>query len=328
MVIKTNNVYENERAELKRYDQNPILIPNKHNWWESEAVFNPAVLYDGNMVHVLYRAIGEYEQYISRIGYAYSTDGFNFHRKNGIAFGPVDEYERYGIEDPRLVTIDNQIYFSYVVLSDYVMKKEPVSSSTALATTNDFHDHTRLGIITSKGSDNKDVVLFPEKINQKYLVLHRPRSWVGPKFGVDRPSIWIAEGNTLSNFEKHTLLMKPEQDWEELKIGSGPPPIKTEHGWLLIYHGVNKDLVYSAGAVILDLNNPFKVIARTKEPILQPEEPYERIGDVNNVVFPTGACIIDDRLHVYYGGADKVCCLAVVELNAFLESILNEGKNS
>jgi len=328
MVIKTNNVYENERAELKRYDQNPILIPNKHNWWESEAVFNPAVLYDGNMVHVLYRAIGEYEQYISRIGYAYSTDGFNFQRKNGIAFGPVDAYERYGIEDPRLVTIDNQIYFSYVVLSDYVMKKEPVSSSTALATTNDFHDHTRLGIITSKGSDNKDVVLFPEKINQKYLVLHRPRSWVGPKFGVDRPSIWIAEGNTLSNFEKHTLLMKPEQDWEELKIGSGPPPIKTEHGWLLIYHGVNKDLVYSAGAVILDLNNPFKVIARTKEPILQPEEPYERIGDVNNVVFPTGACIIDDRLHVYYGGADKVCCLAVVELNAFLESILNEGKNS
>jgi predicted GH43/DUF377 family glycosyl hydrolase len=328
MVIKTNNVYENERAELKRYDQNPILIPNKHNWWESEAVFNPAVLYDGNMVHVLYRAIGEYEQYISRIGYAYSTDGFNFQRKNGIAFGPVDAYERYGIEDPRLVTIDNQIYFSYVVLSDYVMKKEPVSSSTALATTNDFHDHTRLGIITSKGSDNKDVVLFPEKINQKYLVLHRPRSWVGPKFGVDRPSIWIAEGNTLSNFEKHTLLMKPEQDWEELKIGSGPPPIKTEHGWLLIYHGVNKDLVYSAGAVILDLKNPFKVISRTKEPILQPEEPYERIGDVNNVVFPTGACIIDDRLHVYYGGADKVCCLAVVELNAFLESILNEGKNS
>ena len=80
------------------------------------------------------------------------------------------------------------------------------------------------------------------------MFLHRPRSWVGPKFGVDKPSIWIAEGNTLSNFEKHTLLMKPEQDWEELKIGSGPPPIKTKHGWLLIYHGVDKDLVYRAGA--------------------------------------------------------------------------------
>jgi len=151
------------------------------------------------------------------------------------------------------------------------------------------------------------------------------RSWVGPKFGIDKPSIWIAEGNTLSNFEKNTVLMKPEQDWEELKIGSGPPPIKTKHGWLLIYHGVDKDLVYRTGAALLDLNNPVKVIARTKEPVLQPQEPYERIGDVNNVVFPTGACVIDEKLHVYYGGADKVCCLAVVELNALLQYILNGG---
>ncbi len=176
--------------------------------------------------------------------------------------------------------------------------------------------------------DNKDVVLFSEKINQKYQVLHRPRNWVGSKFGVDKPSIWIAEGNSLSNFERNTVLMKPKQDWEELKIGSGPPPIKTKHGWLLIYHGVDKDLVYRAGAAILDLDNPVKVLARTKEPILQPEEPYERFGDVNNVVFPTGACVIDERLHVYYGGADKVCCPAVVELNALLEYILSESKNN
>src|SRR6266487_105371 len=199
---------------------------------------------------------------------------------------------------------------------------EDTLSST---TTNDFRNHTRLGIISSKGSDNKDVVLFSEKINQKYQVLHRPRNWVGSKFGVDKPSIWIAEGNSLSNFENHTLLMKPEQDWEELKIGSGPPPIKTRYGWLLIYHGVDKDLVYRAGAAILDLDNPVKVLARTKEPILQPEEPYERFGNVNNVVFPTGACVIDERLHVYYGGADKVCCPAVVELNALLHYILNGG---
>ena len=91
---------------------------------------------------------------------------------------------------------------------------------------------------------------------------------------------------------------------------------------------MDKDLVYRAGVAILDLNNPAKVLARTKEPILQPEESYERIGDVNNVVFPTGACVIDERLHVYYGGADKVCCLAVVELNALLECILSESQNN
>jgi predicted GH43/DUF377 family glycosyl hydrolase len=323
MVVKTDRLYKTRKAVLERYKKNPILRPNKDNWWESKAVFNPAILYDGKKIHMLYRAIGEYKQYISRLGYAYSTDGFTFERKNEIAFGPTEGYEKYGIEDPRLMTIDNQVYFSYVVLSDYVVKG-PIGS-TALATTNDFHNYTRLGIITSEGSDNKNVVLFPEKINQKYVFLHRPRSWVGPKFGVDKPSIWIGHGNTLSNFENHTLLMKPEQDWEEIKVGSGPPPIKTKHGWLLIYHGVDKDLVYRTGAALLDLNNPVKVIARTKEPVLQPQEPYERIGDVNNVVFPTGACVIDDKLHVYYGGADKVCCLAIVELSALLQYILNEG---
>jgi predicted GH43/DUF377 family glycosyl hydrolase len=272
---------------------------------------------------MLYRAIGEYKQYISRFGYACSTDGFSFERKNEIALEPTEEYEKYGIEDPRLVTIDNRVYLTYVVLSDYV-SKGPICS-TALATTDDFHKYNRIGIITSEGSDNKDVVFFPEKIDQEYLSLHRPSGWVGPRFGVDKPSIWIAKGNTLSNFDSYTLLMKPEQDWEELKIGAGPPPIKSKQGWLLIYHGVDKGLVYRAGAALLDLNNPAKVIARTKQPILQPEEHYERIGDVNNVVFPTGACVIADRLHVYYGGADKVCCLAVAELNDLLSHILNEA---
>jgi beta-1,2-mannobiose phosphorylase / 1,2-beta-oligomannan phosphorylase len=320
LVLKTNSLYKSGKAVMARYKKNPILLPNKDAWWESKAVFNPAILFDGIKVHMLYRAIGEYKQYISRFGYACSTDGFSFQRKNEIAFGPKEGYEKYGIEDPRLVPIDNQIYFSYVVLSDYVVKG-PIGS-TALASTNDFHNYTRLGIITSEGSDNKDGVLFPEKINQKYVFLHRPRSWVGPKFGVDKPSIWIGESNTLSNFEKNTVLMKPEQGWEELKIGSGPPPIKTKHGWLLIYHGVDKNLVYRTGAALLDLNNPVNVIARTKEPVLQPQEPYERIGDVNNVVFPTGACVIDEKLHVYYGGADKVCCLAIVELDALIQHLL------
>jgi len=312
---------------LERHSNNPILLPNEDTWWESKAVFNPAVLYDGKMVHMLYRAVGEYGQYISRVGYAFSQDGFNFKRTNAVVLGPNEGYEKYGTEDPRLIAIDNRVYISYVVLSDYVTSGS-INSSTALATTENYYNHTRLGIITSRGSDNKDVVLFPEKINHKYLVLHRPRSWIGPKFGVDKPSIWIAEGNTLTSFDRHTLLMKPERNWEGLKIGSGPPPIKTKHGWLLIYHGVDKDLVYRAGAALLDLNNPFEVIARTNNPILEPQKPYERVGDVDNVVFPTGACIIDKRLHVYYGGADKVCCLAVVELDPFLEFIMEDSKNN
>ena len=315
---------------LKRYDKNPVLIPNESNWWESKAVFNCATLYDGDKVHMLYRAVGEYENYISRIGYAYSKDGFYFTRRDEIAISPTEEYEKYGIEDPRIVEIDHQAYISYVILSGYV-RDRPLAS-TALATTTDYIDYTRLGIITSKESDNKDVVLFPEKINEKlsngeekmtYFFLHRPSSWIGSAYGVDRPSIWLGEGNSLTNFEKHTLLLKPEEKWESLKVGAGTPPIKTKHGWLVIYHGVSNDRVYSAGAAILDLKEPGKVVGRTKKPILEPEETYERHGDVDNVVFPTGACVIDGKLFVYYGGADKVCCLATADLNELVDSILD-----
>lgn len=291
---------------------------------------------------MLYRAIGEYKRYISRIGYASSTDGYSFERSNHIALEPTKDYEKYGIEDPRTTEMDHQIYITYVVPSTYVTGGAVVEASTALAKTADFHEYTRLGVITSPGSNNKDVVLFPEKIShqqssselllspsnnadraKKYFLLHRPSNWIGSKYGVDKPSIWLGEGDTLTNYEKHTLLLKPEEDWEELKVGAGAPPVKTAAGWLVIYHGISREKIYRAGAVLLDLNDPSKIIGRTKTPILEPKEQYEKFGDVNNVIFPTGACVIDnEKLFVYYGGANKVCCLATVDLNDLLDHIL------
>lgn len=319
-----------QKELLERYKKNPILVPNNLNWWESKAVFNCGILCYCDKIHMLYRAIGEYEKYVSRIGYASSIDGYGFVRRKEAALSPYEEYEEYGIEDPRIVEIDHQIYVSYVVLSNYVSQR-PVAS-TALATTTDFTGYKRLGIITSKGSDNKDVVLFPENMNRqpsnrpdsiiRYFFLHRPSTWIGSKYGVDRPSIWLGEGNSLTRFEKHTLLIKPERPWEMLKVGAGPPPIKTRHGWLLMYHGVDNDHVYRAGAALLDLSDPSKVLGRTMHPILEPNEPYEKHGDVNNVVFPTGACVIDGKLFVYYGAADKVCCVATADLENLVEHIL------
>ena len=321
-----------QKEVLERHKENPILRPNKFNWWESQAVFNCAILLEGNRIHMLYRAIGEYEKYISRIGYASSTDGYHFDRRKEIAFSPEEEYEKYGIEDPRIVEIDHQIYVSYVVLSNYVSQR-PIAS-TALATTPDFINYTRLGIITSKGSDNKDVVLFPQNMSRqvsnvtesmiRYLFLHRPSGWVGSKYGVDRPSIWLGEGKSLTKFEKHTLLIKPEQDWEILKVGAGAPPIKTKYGWLLIYHGVDSNHVYRAGAALLDSENPAKLLGKTMQPILEPKEPYEKNGDVSNVVFPTGACVIDSKLFIYYGAADKVCCVATADLENLVDYIFKD----
>jgi predicted GH43/DUF377 family glycosyl hydrolase len=156
------------------------------------------------------------------------------------------------------------------------------------------------------------------------MLLHRPSAWVGPQYNTEKPSIWIAEGDSVTNYNKHSLLIKPEETWEALKIGAGVPPIMTEKGWLIIYHGVSEEHVYSAGAILLDLKEPTKILGRTRTPILSPEERYELKGDVNNVVFPTGACILDNMLFVYYGAADKMCCLATIELKEILDYLLSD----
>ena len=331
--------HNNNNNILRRHDKNPILIPNEQNWWESGAVFNCATLYDGHEVHMLYRAVGEYENYISRLGYACSLDGYSFTRPNEMVFTPTEDYERFGIEDPRLVLIDSQIYVTYVVLSNHACEGPSVSS--ALATTEDYHEFKRLGIITSRGADNKDVIIFPDKMGSAlsnnetsyksnstscYFCLQRPSSWVGSSYGINRPSIWLGESSSaLTNFDKHMILLEPKEEWEALKIGAGTPPIRTKKGWLIIYHGVSADKVYRAGAALLNIKNPTKILGRTRSPILEPKENYERYGDVDNVVFPSGACVIDGVLFVYYGGADKVCCLATAELDAIVDHVLQDN---
>ena len=319
---------------LERYDANPILTPNEENWWESKSVFNCASIYDDKKVHLLYRAVGEYKNYISRIGYASSSDGYTFTRNNGMATEPVEGYERYGIEDPRLFQLESRTYLTYVVPSDYVREFPTVSS--ALATTEDYHDFKRLGIITPRLHDDKDVVYFSTKMprtsgdldssNEQdgkcYFSLHRPSSWVGSSYGVDKPSIWLAESSSITSFQKYSILLKPEQDWEAAKVGAGPPPIRTKRGWLVIYHGVSNSKVYRAGAAVLDLDEPNRVLGRSICPILEPEKEYETNGDVNNVVFPSGACVIDDKLFLYYGAADKVCCLATANLDSLVKYVL------
>jgi len=310
--------------QLERSRLNPILVPDESNWWESKAVFNCSVLNDGKTIHMLYRAIGEYDNYVSRIGYASSNDGLNFTRKKQAVFYPEVDYESYGMEDPRLMTIGDETYVTYVVLSNYV-KNNP-SIYTALAKTEDFSHYERLGIINMPGSEDKDVVLFPkiDKAVSSYMMLHRPSTWVGPQYNTEKPSIWLAKGDSITNYSKHSLLVKPEQGWEELKIGVGVPPIRTKNGWLVIYHGVDSDHAYSAGALLLDIDEPSRILGRTKTPLLTPKEEYEVKGDVNNVVFPTGACILDNRLLVYYGAADKVCCVASADLQEILAYLMSD----
>jgi len=323
--------------KLRRHKGNPILKP-RGDTWESIAVFNPAVAYMDGKIHLLYRAVGEYVHYISRLGHAVFDENLNLvARSDKPCFSPEIELWEVSVEDARLTPLEGRLYMTYVITPTpcppYAVRRRlgiplPPQARTRISLAevtieSGRMSFQRLGIITPYGANERDTVLFPEKIRGKYAALHRPSAWIGPGYPTDVPGIWFAYLDDIAGrMYEHRLVMKPEQPWESRKIGAGPPPLKTEEGWLLIYHGVDEDRAYRAGAALLDLEEPWRVIARTPEPILEPEEEYEKEGDVPNVVFPEGAVILGDELFIFYGAADKVCCAASVNLSRFIEYLL------
>lgn len=351
-----------EMLKLNRYKNNPILKPDPRNWWEKTAVFNCATWHDGRLVHMLYRTVGEkkkyppklgyaistYEEYTSRLGHATSTDGFNFLRTGKLpVFSAEKDYEKGACEDPRLTFIDGKLYMTYAVpfepLRPFFQEwGEPFNTALALVRDRSFKSFKRLGIISHEGSANRDIVLFSEKINGRYAMLHRPFRWTkewlreakGEKEKTwlpcsanklpEKPSIWIAYSSDLKEWNGYKIVMEPKEKWENWKIGAGPPPIKTSEGWLLIYHGVDSKEVprtYRAGIALLAFKDPSRVIARLPYPILEPQEEYEKEGDTPDVVFPEGTIVKNGTLFVYYGGADKFCCLATVKIDDLLSEL-------
>jgi len=319
--------------KLRRHEGNPIIEPRGDDW-EAVATFNCAALYKDGKIHVLYRAVGDYVRYASHQGYAVFDESLNLlERREEPIFGPNIKLWEMSIEDARLNEIEGEVYMTYVVTPTPappgavrrrlgIPRPRTAAPRTALARVKDFESFERLGIITPYDADERDVVLFPEKIQGKYAAIHRPSNWVGPGYPVERPSIWFAFLDGLpGRMYEHKVIMEPKQPWEAQKIGAGPPPIKTDKGWLLIYHGVDPNRVYRAGAALLDLEEPWQVIARTPEPILEPEEPWEVEGDVPNVVFPEGVAVLGDELLVFYGAADKVCGVAKARLDELLASL-------
>jgi len=328
--------------KLRRYEHNPILEANPDGEWESGAAFNcGATIGPDGLIYLLYRAIHAgytrkpngtgYDSYISSIGCAVSEDGIAFARFEQPVIQPTDEYDRFGCEDPRVTRLglDGQMLY----LITYTALFGPAYSGAdrvALASTEDFRTFRKHGVVIP-GLADKDAVIFPELIGGRIAMLHR----VVPDIQIvyfdsleqlvhPKEDFWSAYWPRLEEF----TVMRPKYKWEAEKIGAGPPPIKTDAGWLLVYHGVDNNRVYRAGAALLDLEDPSKVIARSPHPILEPEEEYERAGDTPNVVFPEGAIIVDDMLYVYYGAADTCCCLAFAKLDDILDHLLafKEGR--
>ena len=245
---------------------------------------------------------------ISHLRLARSNDGIHFEIDELPAITAANKYETFGVEDPRITLIGQTYYISYVGVS-------PLGVNTMLASTKDFQSFERHGIIFCP--ENKDALLFPEKINGKYYALHRP---VSPLF--KRNEIWIAESPDLISWGNHRHLMGLCDDgWDNGRIGASCVPVKTNAGWLEIYHGADKNNRYCLGAALLDTDKPYKVLARAKTPVLEPQTDYECEGFFGNVVFSCGMLYEENKLKIYYGVADTSIAYAEIELQPVLDSM-------
>lgn len=242
---------------------------------------------------------------LSYVRIARSLDGINFNVDGKPFLYPYNEYQTFGIEDPRVTKIEDTYYIDFTSVSEKGV-------AVSLVTTEDFESFTDQGIIFAP--ENKDVVLFPEKINGLYYALHRP-----VLKSVGNYDIWIAESPDTRHWGNHRHLAGVrENSWDEERIGAGLTPIKTEEGWIVLYHGASHESRYCMGALLLDLNDPTKVLARSDSPFMEPEADYEKNGFFNEVVFGCGATQKDDdKLTMYYGVADTSmagCDISIQEI--------------
>jgi predicted GH43/DUF377 family glycosyl hydrolase len=303
---------------IERYEGNPILTKDDIPY-PVETVHNAGVAKFNGRYIMLFRshlATGR-----SIIGLAESEDGFSFKPRSEPFMVPSKEpvfcdYEEYGVEDPRITCLEGSYYITYSAYSRHGVR-------IGLAKTRDFESVERVAFITQ--ADYRNVVLFPEKISGQYVRLDRPHSDNIPW------SIWVSYSPDMCHWGGSRIVVKPAAyHWDEMKIGPGAPPIRTEKGWLNIYHGVFKTMagcVYRLGVALHKLDDPAQVLGVADRWILQPEDEWEIVGYVHNVVFTCGAVPEDDgTLKLYWGGADKVMCAGVAVIDELVELCLNNSR--
>jgi predicted GH43/DUF377 family glycosyl hydrolase len=312
--------------KLERFADNPILVPTLELDWQAKAVYNPAAIYLDGKVHILYRA--QSNDNTSTVGYATSRDGIHIDENFDYPiYYPRADFEmktkangNSGCEDPRISKIGDRLYMLYTA---YDGTHPPRVAMTSISITDFLHrdwNWEMPKIVSLAEVDDKDACLIEGRTPDTFLAFHR----LGD-------SIWVQVANDL-HFSEHNcltgnILAHPRKDkWDNVKLGISAPPIPTEKGWLLLYHGVSEPgFKYKVGAMLLDYDDPFYVIARTDYPIFEPEMPYEIVGQVPNVVFPCGAVVIDGELLVYYGGADSVVGVATMKLEGLLDNLLGQA---
>lgn len=303
---------------VRRYSGNPVLTRGAVPY-PVETVHNAAVVKHGDEYIMLFRS--HLRTGRSIIGLARSRNGFEFTADpqpflTPAPDGPFAGYEEFGVEDPRATFLEGEYLITYSAYSRNGVR-------IALAKTKDFLHVERVSLITE--ADHRNVVIFPEKFGGLYARLDRPHSEIAPW------SIWISYSPDLRHWGDSRLILRPEPyHWDEMKIGPGAPPIRTEQGWLSIYHGVFRTMdgsVYRLGVALHDLNNPANVVAVSDSWILQPEDPWEVTGYVHNVVFTCGAVPEPDgTVKIYWGGADTVMCVGEATIADLVALCLEQNR--
>ncbi|NHF58583.1 glycosidase [Flavobacteriaceae bacterium TP-CH-4] len=246
---------------------------------------------------------------MSHFRLATSTNGIDFDIDEQPCMEAANVYEMYGIEDPRITKIGDDYWVNYSACSTIG------GVTTCLAVTRDFKNFERKGVMFTP--DNKDVAIFPEKIHGKYYALNRP---ISAEYKLK--DIWISESPDIEAWGNHRFLISTREGyWDDGRIGCSAVPFRTEAGWLEIYHGASKDNVYCLGAVLLDLEEPWKVISRSENPIMLPEEDYEINGFFGNVIFNCGVLVEEGIVKIYYGAADTYIGYAEVALQDILDDL-------
>lgn len=321
---------------LKRVEENPIIEPIAEYSWESQYTFNPAAVYEDGKVHLVYRAIGNTG--ISVLGYAASRDGIHIHeRLDKPCYVPQEPFESPGeippimpyhfmsgggfggCEDPRITKLDDKFYMTYTAFNGI-----PRVALTSIKI-NDFltkHWNWKKSVLISSPNEvHKNWVIFPEKVKGKYAILHS----ISPDILVDYFDSLDFDGKTY--IKSYYNIEKRKGYWDSWVRGVGPPPMKTNDGWLILYHAIDEleQDRYKMGAMILDYTDPTKILYRSAKPILSPDARYENEGFKPGIVYSCGAVIIKGQLFVYYGGADTVVCVATANLDEFLEQLKSSG---
>jgi predicted GH43/DUF377 family glycosyl hydrolase len=320
--------------ELKKSVQNPIIEPRLYPW-ESKATFNPSAFMANGKIHLIYRAIGDNDS--SALGYASTKDGvnifdrptypiyrrFNHFHKPDLSAEPIDYISgggwNGGCEDPRVTKIGDMVYMLYTAFDGWGSLRIALTSMKLKDFENKNWNWKNAVLISPPGQIHKNWVIFPEKINGKFAIMHS----FYPKILINYfDSLDELDGKHFIN-SNNTRPVDPSRTWDSWFRGVGPAPIKTDMGWLILYHAMdhkNPDR-YRMGALILDLKDPTKILYRSDAPILEPEEYYENNGYKWGVVYSCGAVVKDGTLFVYYGGADKVVAVATIKLSTLLEDL-------